>query len=575
MAQTKLNNALKINGVIDTSKEVGQNLKALAEALGVYIVYDVTAGKWNVIIDGIAASVFSITDKHMIGSISLTSAPFSQIYTAVDVTFPNKDMGDKRDNLQYSIHDNTTQLVGVNTTKNYQPNEYVINQLSISTDLVNDPVLASMMALRLMRKTRFDKVIKFTSDFTLLGLKPGDVIDVTSENFGYDKKKFRILNIEEVDNDNTSITLNFTCSEYDDSIYDYSDMNTYSVFSIGEGHTITYYNTQLTVTAVDGAFPGVTKITGTPTLNATPVNPTNLTGLKIGDTTIGSDGNKYTVTNVSSSTLPNGNVEIGITGTPYVPGVLDPTKINAVSIPRSSISNNADLIPIETNPSIIANNSSSNKYEASPDMFRFSTTSIPCRNMYDPAYGGNDGGLNAGQRTRATNATTPIATGISFDVTISGFYKIDYLYFWDMTPSISPSLFGGCEKQCGIVLRNLNTGNIIKFLLVGGEFESLPLGGPNTPVFGSTQYAVNAFFEKGMKVSFETVAFTDYFANNAMHNSIMGIPSTSELYSANPSVHLTYIIDKKRYASNVESNVIIQGNIKILVKTEVPDQSLL
>ena len=526
MSKSILASPLKINGVIDTSKTVGQNLKSLAEAIGVFLVHDVTAGRWNVIVDGIAESIFSVTDKHIIGSISLTSAPFSSMYTAVDITFPNADMGDKRDNLLYSILPNNTQLVDTNTSKNFVPGEYAINQLSMSTDVISDPVVASMMALRTMRKSRFDKVIKFETDFTLIGLKPGDVIDITSDTFGYDKKKFRIINIEETNSDTGAVILSFTCSEYDDSIYDYSDVNRYSLFALGPGNTLTYYNTQLTITSVDSTTPGTTIITGPPIVSP-PSNATVLTGIKVGDIVTGPDGLKYVVTGVTVTTLPNGDIQITITGTPYVPGVLDPSNLNAISIPRVNPEFTSNLTPINTNTAIDESNITgaiSSGLGVSP-LLTFTST-ILIANTYVPAPGTPAGSMS---------------TGYTYSIKKTGTYRVSYEYTWAMltSPTSPTDIKLGICKTYGIAVRNLNTGiNIIM----------KEIGASGNPMLGTNTHTMTFFATEGTLIEFRTYLSCD-FKTGITHTLLDTTTGTSSLYTVSGSE---------------DSGAIIEGSLQFL-----------
>lgn len=201
-----------INGVIDTEKTVLQNMQILASAAGSWITFDVNAGKWSVVINRAGSSVKSFTDDNIIGSITVSGTGLNELYNSVQLSFPHKDLNDQVDYITYSI-----------PLANRFPNEFE-NQLNIEFDCVNNPVQAELLAVRELKQSRVDKIIQFRTDYTSLGLKAGDLIDVTSEMLGYEAKVFRIITIAEEDSDDNTIALSITALEYDADVYDTSDL---------------------------------------------------------------------------------------------------------------------------------------------------------------------------------------------------------------------------------------------------------------------------------------------------------------------------------------------------------------
>ena len=51
MASISTLSRYRINGVIDTAKPVMQNLENIANSAGAWLTYDVTDGKWSVVIN--------------------------------------------------------------------------------------------------------------------------------------------------------------------------------------------------------------------------------------------------------------------------------------------------------------------------------------------------------------------------------------------------------------------------------------------------------------------------------------------------------------------------------------------
>ena len=197
----------EINGVIDTSKPVLNNLTNLCNSCGCWMTYDVNSGMWSVTINKPSASVKSFNDSNIIGSINISCTGISELYNAVSVEFPHKDLKDQTDFIDYEIPINER-----------FPNE-LDNTLSMSLSYINDPVQAAFIGQVELKQARVDKVIEFRTDYSAIGLKAGEVIDITSTMYGFDKKLFRITKLSEADTDDGSIQISITALEYDDNIY--------------------------------------------------------------------------------------------------------------------------------------------------------------------------------------------------------------------------------------------------------------------------------------------------------------------------------------------------------------------
>jgi hypothetical protein len=200
--------AFTISGVIDTNKPVMQNINTLATAAGCWVTFDINQGKWAVVINQAGSSVKSFTDSNIIGAITISGTGIAELYNSVQVDFPHKDLLDQKDSIVFSI-----------APENRFSNEQD-NTLGFQLDCVNDPVQIETLAVRELKQSRIDKVIRFSTDFSSLGLKAGDLIDVTAEMYGFTNKVFRILSISEEDGDDHTLVLSITAFEYDSTVYD-------------------------------------------------------------------------------------------------------------------------------------------------------------------------------------------------------------------------------------------------------------------------------------------------------------------------------------------------------------------
>jgi len=201
-------NAFEINGIVDTSQTVLDNLNTLATASGCWLTYDVGTGRWSVIINRAGSSTKSFDDGNIIGGISVRGTGLVESYNKVTVQFPHKDLRDQIDYIDLVIP-------AVDRYENEQD-----NTLNIQFDIVNDPIQAQYIAAVELKQSRVDRVIEFRTDYSALGLKAGDLIDITAESYGFTNKVFRVTRVNEIDNDDTTISLEITALEYDANIYD-------------------------------------------------------------------------------------------------------------------------------------------------------------------------------------------------------------------------------------------------------------------------------------------------------------------------------------------------------------------
>lgn len=216
------NNTFYINGVIDTSKTVLQNLETIATAAGAWLSYDIAQGQWAVVINQTGSSVASFTDKNIIGGINISSTGLTELYNSVEIEYPHKDLKDRKDYISFEIAD-----------ADRYPNE-PNNKLQISFDIVNNPIQAQLLASRELKQSRVDKVIEFRADFSYMGLKAGDLIDITNTAYGYTNKIFRIISLQEDDADDGVFSLSIRALEYDANVYS-TDGLIYSERNIDSG----------------------------------------------------------------------------------------------------------------------------------------------------------------------------------------------------------------------------------------------------------------------------------------------------------------------------------------------------
>lgn len=206
MSTTTTNN-FTINGIIDTNNSLIDNINTIATAATSWVTYDYTTGKWSVIINKVASSIKSFDDSNIIGNIDIIQTDLTGLYTGVTIEYPDKDLRNQTDIITLEV--DSSQLFQTESEK----------ILSLSFPIINNSIQAEYVGAVELNQNRLDKVIQFSTDYTSIGLKAGDVIDITNTTYGYTNKKFRITKLTEVDADDGTIVINITALEYDDAVY--------------------------------------------------------------------------------------------------------------------------------------------------------------------------------------------------------------------------------------------------------------------------------------------------------------------------------------------------------------------
>lgn len=212
---TILDYRYQINGVISADKTVMQNIETIAGAAGAWVAFDVNRGLWSVIINKPGTSSRSFNDDNIIGSLTISATGLTELYNGVRVEFPHIDLNDQSDFIQDLI-----------PSELRNPNE-PDNLLGLQYDCINDPVQAEILGLLELKQSRQDIVVNFKTDYSALGIKAGDIIDISNDLYGFEEKLFRVTTVSETDEGNGVIQLAITALAYSDDVYDLSDLYRY------------------------------------------------------------------------------------------------------------------------------------------------------------------------------------------------------------------------------------------------------------------------------------------------------------------------------------------------------------
>lgn len=205
-----------INGLLATEDTVLNNLEKLTNAAGAWLTYDIHAGKWSVIINKSGTSQYSFDDSNIIGPIRISGTGLDSLYNKVTVTYPHEDLRDQKDVISIEIP--------AGDRNANEPD----NTLNITYDIVTNPVQAELLGFIELKQSRVDKIVTFRTDYSRIDVKAGDIIDITSTVYNFDAKLFRVVTVREVDTDEGGIDIEITALEYDETVYDTSNLSRYT-----------------------------------------------------------------------------------------------------------------------------------------------------------------------------------------------------------------------------------------------------------------------------------------------------------------------------------------------------------
>lgn len=201
-----------INGKLDTTRTILQNLILLGNNSQSWITWDPSIGKWSAIlnrpIDDLAvASVRDFDDDTIIGPITVIGSGITDKYNLLKISYISDALEGEIDEAFFKIPD----------SQRYS-NE-LDNELAISYELINNQQQAERLGQIEIKQSRVDKIIQFVTDFRGIGIKPGNIIRVTNTAYDMNLKAFRVATVEEIDTDDGGILVGITALEYLDSVY--------------------------------------------------------------------------------------------------------------------------------------------------------------------------------------------------------------------------------------------------------------------------------------------------------------------------------------------------------------------
>ena len=201
----------RFDGVVDTSRSIMNNLQDMASSCDSLIKYNEITAQWGVIVQSPTYSVaMNINDSNIVSAIQINPLDLSSSFNIAEVKFANRTEQDSFDVVVIDLQEVAPELLF--------PNEPV-NKQSISLPLVNNDIRAQLIANRLLKAAREDLQVQCSLGFVGLQLEAGDIVSFTNANYGWDAKLFRLNQVTETYQDNGTIIVNLTMTEFNPTVY--------------------------------------------------------------------------------------------------------------------------------------------------------------------------------------------------------------------------------------------------------------------------------------------------------------------------------------------------------------------
>jgi hypothetical protein len=217
---TATQDRFRFDGTLDTNNTIMVNMQSMASCCDCLIKYNEITGQWGVIVQKPTYTVaMDINDSNMVSAIQVTPIDLASSYNIAEVKFPDSSAQDAFNSSTFDLAEIAPSLL--------YPNE-PINKQTISLPLVNNSVRAQYLANRFLESAREDLQIKADINFSGIQLEAGDIVTVTSANYGWAAKPFRISQVVEKFSDDGQITASLSLMEFNAQVYDDKDITQFT-----------------------------------------------------------------------------------------------------------------------------------------------------------------------------------------------------------------------------------------------------------------------------------------------------------------------------------------------------------
>jgi hypothetical protein len=205
----------RINGVLDTSVNVLENIDRILVAADSWMAYNAAKGQWSIVINKAETPSFYFNDSNVIGEITVGAIDINQSINQIQARYPN------------GLNKDISDFVFLQTPAGLMYANEPVNKQTVDFDLVNNNVTAQYLANRILEQAREDLTLSFASSYDGIQVNAGDVVSVTNAAYGWDNKLFRVMKVDEVSLDDGNLGASFEMLEYNAQVYDNATVTQY------------------------------------------------------------------------------------------------------------------------------------------------------------------------------------------------------------------------------------------------------------------------------------------------------------------------------------------------------------
>jgi hypothetical protein len=205
----------RINGVLDTSVNVLENIDRILVAADSWMAYNSAKGQWSIVINKAETPSFYFNDSNIIGEISVGAVDINQSVNQIQARYPN---GLNKDISDFVYLETPSGLLYAN-----EP----VNKQTVDFNLVNNNIAAQYLANRILEQAREDLTLSFATSYDGIQVNAGDVVSVTNDAYGWDNKLFRVMKVDEVSLPDGNLGASFQMIEYNAQVYDNASITQY------------------------------------------------------------------------------------------------------------------------------------------------------------------------------------------------------------------------------------------------------------------------------------------------------------------------------------------------------------
>ena len=206
-------NLFDCNAVVDTSKKVLDNVRAIIKGMRGYLPY--VQGKYKLVIETIGTASVSLTEDDIIGGYALASPTKNSKFNRVIVSYINPDRNYQVDEVQFPPIDDS----GLASADQHAPMKTAdggfLLEHRADFRTITSTYQAEEMAEIILRRSREAIGLSLNCGFKAYELHIGDIVNVSLSSLGFSNKAFRVISMTFAED----YTINLQLVEYQASHY--------------------------------------------------------------------------------------------------------------------------------------------------------------------------------------------------------------------------------------------------------------------------------------------------------------------------------------------------------------------